>query len=58
MHWACVDKKSYLRCEKWQKEKNKNWCKTINVYESLKDCNTIQLHNIHTLVKTDFCKAK
>ena len=60
-HWACVDKESYLKCrenEKWQKNKSKKTeCKTINVYENVKDCNTIQLHNIHTLVKTDFCKS-
>ncbi len=59
-HWACVDKESYLSCrenEKWQKRKNKEVeCKTIDVYRSNKDCSIIQLHNIHTLVKTDFCK--
>ena len=60
MHWACVDKESYIKCrenEKWQKNKNKKIeCKTINVYKNIKDCNTIQLHKIHTLVKTNFCK--
>ena len=59
-HWACVDKESYLKCranEKWQKNKNKKTeCKTINVYLNIKDCSIIQLNNIHTLVKTDFCK--
>ena len=59
-HWACVDKESYLKCrenEKWQIRKNKKIeCKTINVYQNIRDCNIIQLNNIHTLVKADFCK--
>jgi hypothetical protein len=58
-HWACVDKESYFQCrdnQKWQKKENKTIeCHTINVYSGYKDCKIIQLHNIHTLVKTKFC---
>ncbi|MBI2521857.1 MAG: hypothetical protein HYV97_15685 [Bdellovibrio sp.] len=61
-HWACVNQDAYTACKN-----NMNWnttngkpqeCVTANVYATDEDCKLIQLHNINTLAKTDFCIKK
>lgn len=58
-HWACVDKKSYFKCAANQKESKKFGkkpdCGTVAVYQTEDDCQVIQLYNINTSQKTDFC---
>ena len=58
-HWACVDKKSYFKCAANLKDNKKIGkrpdCGTVAVYQTEEDCQVIQLYNINTSQKTDFC---
>ncbi|MEK6623454.1 MAG: hypothetical protein AABY86_00705, partial [Bdellovibrionota bacterium] len=58
-HWACINKDAYFLCRdnmKWNSSHSKSKeCATINVYATNEDCEQIQLHNINTREKTDFC---
>ena len=58
-HWACVDKISYLKCnknKKWNKNNKKNMeCVTNEIYATEDDCRKIQIHNINTVKETKFC---
>ncbi|MBI2519343.1 MAG: hypothetical protein HYV97_02955 [Bdellovibrio sp.] len=59
-HWACINKDAYFVCRdnmKWNATHSKpKECITVNVYATNEDCEMIQLHNINTREKTDFCK--
>lgn len=59
-HWACVDKDSYIGCNKnmkWNKSQGKpNECVTINVYATDDDCSIVQKYNVSTGVSTAFCE--
>ena len=58
-HWACVDKASYLNCNKnmkWNKSHRKPAeCSVLNVYVSEDDCALVQKFNVTTAVATPFC---
>ncbi|HAZ13979.1 MAG TPA: hypothetical protein DCY86_14415 [Bdellovibrionales bacterium] len=59
LHWACINKDAYFVCRdnmKWNATHTKpKECVTINVYATNEDCEQIQLHNINTREKTEFC---
>ena len=59
LHWACVDKLSYLQCHenfKWAKRNKKPpECATKNVYASPADCEIVQSHFVSTSEPTPFC---
>ncbi len=59
-HWACINKDAYFKCRdnlKWNTAHSKPIeCSTVNVYATNEDCELIQIHNINTREKTDFCK--
>ena len=59
-HWACVNKDAYFTCRdnmQWNIiHKTAHECIIANVYATEQDCKLIQLHNINTREKTDFCK--
>ncbi|MDO9341132.1 MAG: hypothetical protein Q7T72_11495 [Bacteroidales bacterium] len=58
-HWACIDKSSYINCNKnmkWNKAHAKPAeCVVSNVYNSEEDCSTMQKYNISTSSSTNFC---
>jgi hypothetical protein len=59
-YWACIDKPSYVACNKnmkWNKSKgNPGECVVQNVYGSDEDCAKVQKYNVSTNQSTDFCK--
>lgn len=59
-YWACVDKTSYFQCNsnhKWAVGSSKDLeCVPREVYGTIRDCRTVQIYNINTAVKTDFCR--
>jgi hypothetical protein len=58
--WACLDKTSYVQCNKnmkWNNENDKkSECSVVNVYSSNEDCEKIQKYNITLGQPTTFCK--
>lgn len=58
--WVCVDKISYVACNKnmkWNKAHGKAAeCVVNNVYASEEDCGVVQKHNVSTSTPTTFCK--
>lgn len=61
-YWACLNKSEYFNCrdnkEHLELNKKPKECFPLEVYSSVRDCKIIQIHNINTLKKTDFCKGK
>lgn len=61
-HWACVNRQAYFQCkrnERWNYvRQNQPECITKDVYASSDDCRTIQVYNINTSVKTEFCREQ
>lgn len=59
-YWACVDKLSYVNCNKnmkWNKTHQKPAeCAVSNVYNSDDDCGVVQKYNISSSVPTPFCQ--
>ena len=59
-YWACVEKASYVICNKnmkWNQSHNKpTECSVQNVYNSTEDCSAIQKFNVSTNKETGFCK--
>ncbi|MDD4973203.1 MAG: hypothetical protein PHY93_02580 [Bacteriovorax sp.] len=59
-HWACIDKSSYVQCNKnmkWNKSHGKPAeCSVLNVYNSDDDCGVVQKYNISTSKPTPFCQ--
>tara|TARA_B100000925_G_scaffold144620_1_gene108293 strand:+ start:4641 stop:5630 length:990 start_codon:yes stop_codon:yes gene_type:complete len=60
-YWACLNKSEYFNCrdnkEHLELNKKPKECFPLEVYSSIRDCKIIQIHNINTLKKTDFCKG-
>jgi len=60
-YWACLNKSEYFNCrdnkEHLDLNKKLRECFPLEVYSSMRDCKIIQIHNINTLKKTDFCKG-
>jgi hypothetical protein len=58
-HWACLDKASYVTCNKnnkWNKSHGKPAeCVVQNVYNSDEDCGVVQKYNVSTNKSTSFC---
>lgn len=58
-HWACVDKSSYLDCDKhylWSVKNNeKVGCVTQNIYSNFEDCKILQIYYINTKRKVLKC---
>ncbi|MBL6990754.1 MAG: hypothetical protein ISR65_13295 [Bacteriovoracaceae bacterium] len=61
-HWACLSRESYFECRsnmRWSQENGKDpHCIVKNVYASINDCKTMQIHNINTVKSTSFCMSK
>ena len=59
-HWACVDKLSYVNCNKnmkWNKTHVKPAeCAVVNVYNSKSDCSVVQKYNVSISKETVFCQ--
>lgn len=59
-YWACVDKLSYVNCNKnmkWNKTHQKPAeCAVSSVYNSDDDCGVVQKYNISSSVPTPFCQ--
>jgi hypothetical protein len=59
-HWACVNKLTYVSCNKNMKWNKLNGypaeCAIINVYSSIDDCAILQNHNTSTGQHTPFCQ--
>jgi hypothetical protein len=59
-HFACVDKLSYVSCNKnmkWNKSHDKPAeCAVINVYNSEDDCSVVQKYNVSVSLPTPFCQ--
>jgi hypothetical protein len=58
--WSCVDKLSYINCNKnmkWNKGNQKQAeCAVVNVYNSDEDCGVVQKYNISSGQATPFCQ--
>jgi len=58
--WSCVDKLSYINCNKnmkWNKGNQKPpECAVVNVYNSDEDCGVVQKYNISSGQATPFCQ--
>ena len=58
--WSCVDKLSYINCNKnmkWNKGNQKPAeCAVVNVYNSDEDCGVVQKYNISSGQGTPFCQ--
>lgn len=58
-HWACLDKPSYVTCNKnmkWNKSKgNPAECVVQDIYSSDEDCAKVQKYNVSTSLATPFC---
>ena len=59
-YWACVDKVSYVACNKnmkWNKSHTKPIeCVVQSVYNSDDDCGVVQKYNVSTNKETSFCQ--
>jgi hypothetical protein len=59
-YWACIDKSSYVKCNKnmkWNKSHGKPAeCSVLSVYNSDDDCGVVQKYNISTSKPTPFCQ--
>lgn len=59
-YWACVDKPSYVTCNKnmkWNKSKgNASECVIQAIYSSDDDCAKVQKYNVSTSQTTEFCQ--
>lgn len=59
-HWACLDKESFIICNKnmkWNKFKGSPAeCVIRDVYASDDDCSKVQKYNVSTNQLTDFCQ--
>jgi hypothetical protein len=57
--WVCVDKPSYVTCNKnmkYNKSQNKKAeCAVVNVYNSQEDCSVIQKYYVSSNKSTEFC---
>jgi hypothetical protein len=58
-YWACLDKASYVTCNKnmkWNKSKGKaQECVVQNIYNSDEDCAKVQKYNVSSDLPTAFC---
>jgi hypothetical protein len=57
--WVCIDKPSYVTCNKNMKYNKshgkKAECVVQNVYNNSDDCSLVQKYNVNNLKSTDFC---